>query len=177
MNDGSIALVAVGANQGCVEKNIRLALRALEATPDVEICRISSFVYTLPVGGPRNQPPYLNGAVLLETSIPAPELLKILQDIEKRLHRVRTVIWGPRTIDLDLILYGDSIITQRELTLPHPRVYWRLFVLDPACEIASDLILPTSGLTLAQTRRLLYINFEQFETTVFLQRCLSYSVQ
>ncbi len=166
----TLAVVAFGANLGDVKGNIGQALALLEKVERVDVLKISSIWRTYPVGGAAGQPSFFNGSVLIETDLPPMTLLMELQKIEKQLKRERFEKWGPRTIDLDLILYGDLVINDPRLTLPHPRVYWRQFVLDPVCEIASELVLPTTGLTFRETRFLLFFNFRAFIAGCFLVR-------
>jgi len=163
----TLALVAFGANLGDVDENIRRALEMLGNVVGVTVMKTSSVWHTLPVGGPSGQPVFSNGAVLVKTSLSPHALLEELHEIEIELQRVRNEFWGPRTIDLDLISYGNLIITTSELILPHPRVYWRHFVLDPVCEIAPDIVLSTTGLSFRETRRLLYNNFKLYDLASF----------
>jgi 2-amino-4-hydroxy-6-hydroxymethyldihydropteridine diphosphokinase len=109
-----------------------------------EVIAVSSYFVTKPVGGPE-QPDYLNAVCILESDLPATDLLAVLQGIEKSLGRERTVQWGPRTIDLDLIQYGSLLSAADELELPHPRAHERRFVLEPWFEIEPDAILLTHG--------------------------------
>ncbi len=102
------------------------------------------------MGGPPGQGPFLNGAVLLETSLEADELLSLLLAIEDSLGRVRREHLGPRTVDLDLLLFGDEVINTSRLTVPHPRMAERRFVLEPAAELAPQMLHPVSGRTVAQ---------------------------
>ena len=136
------AVIALGANIGDPHENLDLALALLrEAT---EVISVSSYFSTAPVGGPE-QPDYLNAVCILESELPALDLLAVLQGIEKSLGRERDVRWGPRTIDLDLIQYGSLLSAAAELELPHPRAHERRFVLEPWCEIEPDAILLTHG--------------------------------
>jgi 2-amino-4-hydroxy-6-hydroxymethyldihydropteridine diphosphokinase len=136
------AVVALGANIGnpCEQMDLAVALLR-EAT---EVIAVSSYFVTKPVGGPE-QPDYLNAVCILESDLPATDLLAVLQGIEKSLGRQRTVQWGPRTIDLDLIQYGSLLSAADELELPHPRAHERRFVLEPWFEIEPDAILLTHG--------------------------------
>jgi 2-amino-4-hydroxy-6-hydroxymethyldihydropteridine diphosphokinase len=109
---------------------------------------VSSFIETAPVGGPPGQGPYLNAAAELETTLSAEELLHFLLEVEQRLGRVRQERNGPRTLDLDLLLYGNEIREGRELTVPHPRMHEREFVLQPLAEIAPQLVHPELGRTI-----------------------------
>jgi len=136
------AVVALGANIGNPREQMDLAVALLrEAT---EVIAVSSYFVTKPVGGPE-QPDYLNAVCILESELPATDLLAVLQGIEKSLGRQRTVPWGPRTIDLDLIQYGSLLSAADELELPHPRAHERRFVLEPWFEIEPDAILLTHG--------------------------------
>jgi len=136
------AVVALGANIGDPKEQMDLAISILrEAT---EVIAISSFYTTKPVGGPE-QPDYLNAVCILESDLPALDLLALLHGIEKTLGRQRIEKWGPRTIDLDLIQYGGLLSKADELELPHPRAYERRFVLEPWHEIEPDAVLLTHG--------------------------------
>ena len=136
------AVVALGANIGNPREQMDLAVALLrEAT---EVIAISSYFVTKPVGGPE-QPDYLNAVCILESDLPATDLLAVLQGIEKSLGRERNERWGPRTIDLDLIQYGSLLSAADELELPHPRAHERRFVLEPWFEIEPDAILLTHG--------------------------------
>ena len=136
------AVVALGANIGNPREQMDLAVALLrEAT---EVIAVSSYFVTKPVGGPE-QPDYLNAVCILESDLPATDLLAVLQGIETSLGRQRTVQWGPRTIDLDLIQYGSLLSAADELELPHPRAHERRFVLEPWFEIEPDAILLTHG--------------------------------
>ena len=136
------AVVALGANIGSPREQMDVAIALLrEAT---EVRAVSSYFVTKPVGGPE-QPDYLNAVCILESELPALDLLAVLQGIEKSLGRERDVRWGPRTIDLDLIQYGSLLSAAAELELPHPRAHERRFVLEPWCEIEPDAILLTHG--------------------------------
>lgn len=169
----SRALIAFGSNIGDVDENIRLALEKLTRVQYTTVINVSSVIKTDPVGGPSDQPIFSNGAVLVETKLPPLDLLHELQRIEIELLRERKVFWGPRTIDLDLILYEDKIMRTKELTLPHPRFYWRTFVLDPANEVAPTMVTPTSQTTIAETRALLYAMFAMFELASYYYQALS----
>ena len=136
------AVVALGANIGNPREQMDLAVALLrEAT---EVIAVSSYFVTKPVGGPE-QPDYLNAVCILESDLPATDLLAVLQGLEKSLGRERNERWGPRTIDLDLIQYGSLLSAADELELPHPRAHERRFVLEPWFEIEPDAILLTHG--------------------------------
>ena len=136
------AVIAIGSNIGDTKANLDLALKMLREATDVK--QVSSYYSTKPVGY-TDQPDFLNAVCIIESELPAMALLAMLQGIEKVMGRERTIKWGPRTIDLDIIQYGDLISKAEELTLPHPRAHERKFVLEPWHEIEPDAILLTHG--------------------------------
>lgn len=136
------AVIALGSNIGDTKANLDLALKMLREATDVK--QVSSYCSTKPVGY-TDQPDFLNAVCIIESELPAMALLAMLQGIEKVMGRERTIKWGPRTIDLDIIQYGDLISKAEELTLPHPRAHERKFVLEPWHEIEPDAILLTHG--------------------------------
>jgi len=136
------AVVALGANIGNPQEQLDLAVAMLCESTDV--MAISSYYPTKPVGGPE-QPDYLNAVCLIESDLPALDLLSLLHGIEKSLGRERKEKWGPRTIDLDLIQYGSLLSSADELQLPHPRAHERRFVLEPWHEIEPGALLLTHG--------------------------------
>jgi pantoate--beta-alanine ligase len=135
-------LIALGSNQGERAQNLLQALELLRAEPGISVQRVSSFHLTSPVGGPPRQDAYLNAAAAIETELSPVELLRALGIIEQRLGRVRGERWGPRVIDLDVLLYNDEIVETAEIAVPHPRMHERRFVLAPAAEIAKDFFHP-----------------------------------
>lgn len=144
------AYVALGSNLGDRRDYLERALQALRDHPGVAVTRISSFRETEPVGGPAGQGPYLNAVAEIQTDLPPLDLLRLLHDVEQRLGRVRTERWGPRTLDLDLLLYADVVCATAELTLPHPRLHQRRFVLEPLAEVAPLAVHPLLGRTARQ---------------------------
>lgn len=140
------AYIALGANLGDRERTIRAALAALAATPEIEVVAVSSLVETDPVGY-LDQPRFLNGAAALETTLPARELLELLLAVERRFGRARDEVppQGPRTLDLDLLLYGSARIEEPGLRIPHPRLHERRFVLEPLAELDASLEVPGKG--------------------------------
>jgi len=136
------AVVALGANIGNPQEQMDVAVAMLRAATDV--IALSSYYTTKPVGGPE-QPDYINAVCILESELPAIDLLSLLHGIEKSLGRERTEKCGPRTIDLDLIQYGTLLSSATELQLPHPRAHERRFVIEPWHEIEPDAILLTHG--------------------------------
>ena len=136
------AYIALGSNLRSPRQQLRDAVAALGNLPDSRIDRISS-IYRSAAVGPGPQPDYLNAALLLRTALTPMSLLHALQQIEQDQGRERSVRWGPRTLDLDLLLYGDMQIDTARLTVPHPRLQQRNFVLYPLREISdTDLVLP-----------------------------------
>jgi 2-amino-4-hydroxy-6-hydroxymethyldihydropteridine diphosphokinase len=135
--------VGLGANLGEREATIRRALDSLAADPGVEVAAVSTLRDTDPVGY-ADQPRFLNGAAALETTLSARELLSLLLAVERELGRDRSreVRFGPRTIDLDLLLYGDEVVAEPGLAVPHPRLAERTFVLEPLDELDPGLVLP-----------------------------------
>ncbi|TML35755.1 MAG: 2-amino-4-hydroxy-6-hydroxymethyldihydropteridine diphosphokinase [Actinobacteria bacterium] len=140
------AFVGIGSNLGEPERQIAAALEELAAEDGIELVAASTLRETEPVGY-LDQPSFLNGAAQLETALPPRELLERLLEIESRLGRVRGEgpRFGPRTIDLDLLLYGDETIDEPGLTVPHPRLAERRFALEPLAELAPGLEIPGLG--------------------------------
>ena len=140
------AYVALGSNLGDREATLRAAVEALGGEPGIEVVAVSRFVDTEPVGY-LNQPRFLNGAVALDTTLPARELLEVLLAVERRFGRVREDVpaQGPRTLDLDLLLFGDAEIDEPGLRVPHPRLHERRFVLEPLADLDPALEVPGRG--------------------------------
>ena len=140
------AYVGLGSNLGEPERQIEQALELLAAEEGIELHAVSTLRWTDPVGY-RDQPRFLNGAAEVETSLGARELLQRLLAIERRLGRERgeRPRFGPRTIDLDLLVYGDSVVDEPGLTVPHPRLAERRFALEPLAEMAPELEVPGAG--------------------------------
>ena len=139
------AYVGLGANLGDREGTIRAAVAALGEEEGIEVVAVSTLRDTKPVGV-GEQPRYLNGVAALETTLPARRLLERLLEVEQRFGRVRVPgEHGPRTLDLDLLLYGDEAIDEPELHVPHPRLHERRFVLEPLAELAPGLVVPGRG--------------------------------
>ncbi|HQR03389.1 MAG TPA: 2-amino-4-hydroxy-6-hydroxymethyldihydropteridine diphosphokinase [Rhodocyclaceae bacterium] len=139
-----IAYIALGANQGDPRMPLEAALTALAALPHTRLEARSSFYRTAPIGY-ENQPDFINAVARLETTLEPSPLLDALQAIEEQHGRKRTLPNGPRTLDLDLLLHGDTRIRTTRLSLPHPRMHERAFVLVPLAEIAPDLSIPGRG--------------------------------
>jgi 2-amino-4-hydroxy-6-hydroxymethyldihydropteridine diphosphokinase len=136
------AVISLGANIGDAKANLDLAIGLLREATDV--IAVSSYLQTKPVGGPE-QPDYLNAVAIIESDLPAKELLAVLNGIETAMGRTREIHWGPRIIDLDLIQFGGLLVHDEKLTLPHPRAHERRFVLAPWFEIEPEAILLTHG--------------------------------
>jgi 2-amino-4-hydroxy-6-hydroxymethyldihydropteridine diphosphokinase len=139
------AFIALGANLGDREHNIRDALERLGAAGDILVRRVSSFLENPAVGGPSGSPPFLNATAEIETTLPPRDLLNRLLEVERTLGRRRDIKWAPRQIDLDLLLYGDAVLDEPDLVVPHPRMHERRFVLQPLAEIAPQHVHPVSG--------------------------------
>lgn len=131
--------ISFGSNLGDRAKNIQTAIRYLEITPAIKIEKVSSFIETEPEGGPP-QSQYLNGVIKINSNLSCQQVLSVLQDIEKKMGRVRTVKDGPRVIDLDILLYGEEIIDEPNLKIPHPRMFEREFVMKPLLEISPSIL-------------------------------------
>ena len=144
---GSMArcLVGCGSNLGPRRDLLDRAIELLRFMPGVRVLQTSRFLESKAVGGPADQPAFLNAACLVETDLPPRDLLGALQAVENTLDRQRDVRWGPRTIDLDLLLYDSLEIDHEDLTVPHPRMTTRRFVLEPCAEIAPDFLHPPTG--------------------------------
>ena len=171
------AYVALGGNIGNVVHSIKSALSLLSEPPIIQVIASSPIYLTSPVGGPEGQPDYYNAAVRLSTSLTPRALLERCLSVEKALGRVRGERWGPRTIDLDLILFNDEVIDEPGLTLPHPRLRERLFVLVPLCDVApSDLCLPPDfsplfGLLEAELTRS-NLGLDEFKKKIFFDQSI-----
>ena len=139
------AFVGLGANLGERETTLRRALDLLAAEPGIEVAAVSTFRETEPADY-LDQPNFVNAAAELRTELPPLELLERLLEVERRLGRTRNgPRFGPRTVDLDLLLYGDETIREPGLRVPHPRLHERRFALEPLAELDPDLVLPGHG--------------------------------
>lgn len=144
------AFIGLGSNLGQREKVIAAALHALQATREVEVVKVSALYETRPVGGPPGQPLYLNAVARLATTLSPDRLQFVCQRIEDSLGRSRGVKWDARTIDLDILLYDNAIYSTDSLTIPHPLMHQRRFVLEPLAEIAPNQVHPALDQTAAQ---------------------------
>ena len=140
------AFVGLGSNLGDREATLRAAVAELAAAPGVEVLGVSTLIDTEPVGI-LDQPRFLNGVLALETDLPPRELLDLLLSVEARFGRDRTAVpaQGPRTLDLDLLVYGEEELDEPGLQIPHPSLHERAFVLYPLAELEPDLVVPGKG--------------------------------
>jgi 2-amino-4-hydroxy-6-hydroxymethyldihydropteridine diphosphokinase len=143
------AYIGIGSNIGDRESNLKFAVEMLQEQDGVEVTVVSSYLNTAPVGY-IDQPDFLNAVVEIRTSLTPISLLEVCQVIEQELKRVRTIRWGPRTIDLDILLYGDMVINEENLIIPHPRMHEREFVLYPLNEIAPNTVHPIIKKSIAE---------------------------
>ena len=140
----TVAYVGLGANLGAREETLRRAVELLREADGVDVVAVSQLRETEPVAVV-DQPPFLNGAVAVETTRAPRELLDLLLEIERSLGRVREERWGPRTIDLDLLVYGDDVVDEPGLRVPHPHLHERRFALEPLAELAPEFDVPGRG--------------------------------
>jgi len=143
------AYIGLGSNLGDREATLRAAIESLRTLAGTRLQATSGLYETSPVGGPP-QPDYVNAVALIDTDLSPEELLKELHRIELESGRERGERWGPRTLDLDILLYDDMILETPELTIPHPRMHLRRFVLEPLAEIAPDVSHPVLKVTVAE---------------------------
>ena len=144
MSPPVVAYIALGANLGDPRESVRQAIASLDELPATRLLRASSLYLTAPMGL-ADQPDFINAVAAVRTRLTAAALLQALLDLEQRQGRVRSIANAPRTLDLDILLYGDLVQDSPALTLPHPRLHLRAFVLEPLAEIAPDLALPGRG--------------------------------
>ncbi len=143
-------LIGLGSNLGNRRETFDKALADLRGHPGIQLAAVSSFHETKPVGGPAGQPSFLNAACVLDCSLSPEALWEVLQEIEAQHGRRREEFWGPRTLDLDLLLYENIVLSTPNLELPHPRMAWRRFVLEGAAEVAGEMRHPTIGWTISR---------------------------
>ena len=143
-------LIAFGSNLGAEESVLQQAITHLQSHPEIRITGASRPVWTAAVGGPEGQSDYLNAAIRLETTFNPQQLLLQTRKIETGLGRERRQRWGARRIDLDILLFGEQQVDSLELTIPHPRMSFRRFVLEPAAEIAAEMTHPVCQRSIGQ---------------------------
>ena len=147
-----ISYIALGSNMGDREKNLKEALKYIAELPETKIIKSSAIYETEPVGEPK-QRPFYNAVLKMETSLDPERLLQKLQEVEKTFGRVHKQKWGPRTLDLDILLYDQQIIATDKLTIPHPLMAERAFVLEPLAEIDPEAYHPVLEKTAAELLR------------------------
>lgn len=133
--------LGLGSNLGDREANVRTACERIASQPGIRLRRVSSLYLTAPIGYV-DQPDFVNAVAVIETKIEPVDLLHVVQGIEREMGRVRNFRWGPRVIDIDVLVYDGRTVDTPELTIPHPRMMERAFVMAPLSEIAPDIILP-----------------------------------
>jgi len=131
----TICYLGVGSNLGNRKRNIKLATKKINALQNTRVLKRSSVIESLPVGGPAGQGKFLNAALKIDTKLSPLILLKKLKEIENQLGRMKTVRFGPRAIDLDILLYADRVKVSKTLSIPHPRMFKRDFVIKPLMEV------------------------------------------
>ncbi len=146
----AIVFIGIGSNLGDREAYIQKAVALLRENENVKVLAVSTLIETDPVGGPE-QGRFLNGALQIDTDLLPPDLLSALKNIERRCGRQKTDVNGPRTLDLDILFYDDVVIVDgKSLSIPHPRIADRSFVLRPLAQIAPDLVHPRLGKTVKE---------------------------
>ena len=162
---GVVAFIGIGGNLGDPAARCRDAVRRLGEVPETRLLRSSSLYRTEPVG-PREQAWFINAVAEIRTGLRPQKLLAALKGIEREMGRTEGLRWGPRVIDLDLLLYGQEVVAEEGLVIPHPEMHRRRFVLEPFCELASYVIHPAFGVS---ARGLL----NRLTDTGFVERCAS----
>jgi 2-amino-4-hydroxy-6-hydroxymethyldihydropteridine diphosphokinase len=146
----TVCLLGLGSNLGDRTRNLDLAVDAIGVHASIDVDAVSRYHATVPIGGPQGQGEFLNAVLRLRTALSPEELMRHLLDVEHRLGRRRTQRWGPRTIDLDVLLFGQHQRKTPDLRIPHPRMAFRRFVLQPAVEIAAEMVHPEIDWTIAR---------------------------
>ncbi len=131
----TICYLGIGSNLGNRKRNISLAIKKINALQNTKVLKSSRVIESLPVGGPAAQDEFLNAVLKIETKLPALTLLRRLKEIESQMGRKKTVRFGPRVIDLDILLYADKVKKSKALTIPHPKMFDRDFVIKPLMEV------------------------------------------
>jgi len=143
---GVVAFIGIGANLGDPAAQCRDAVLRLGSVPEIRLLRSSSLYRTEPVG-PRDQAWFINAVAEIRTGLRPRQLFTVLKMIEREMGRTEGPRWGPRVIDLDLLLYGQEVVAEEGLVIPHPEMHRRRFVLEPLCELASYVIHPAFGVS------------------------------
>jgi 2-amino-4-hydroxy-6-hydroxymethyldihydropteridine diphosphokinase len=143
---GVVAFIGIGSNLGDPADRCRDAFRRLGAVPGIRLLRSSSLYRTEPVG-PRDQPWFINAVAEIRTGLRPQGLFAALKGIEREMGRIEGPRWGPRVMDLDLLLYGQEVVAEAGLIIPHPEMHRRRFVLEPLCELASYVVHPAFGVS------------------------------
>ncbi|MFC1509544.1 2-amino-4-hydroxy-6-hydroxymethyldihydropteridine diphosphokinase [Candidatus Omnitrophota bacterium] len=144
-----LSYLGLGSNLGDRLTTLQTSLDYLNQSETIRLLRVSPVYETSPVGGPQ-QPDFFNAAAEIETESEPHELLHICREIENKLGRTRSIHWGPRTLDIDILLYGEEQIQTDRLTIPHPHMHERAFVLKPLADIASQAVHPVSGKSIGE---------------------------
>jgi 2-amino-4-hydroxy-6-hydroxymethyldihydropteridine diphosphokinase len=144
VKDAVRAVIALGSNVGEPERQVRAAFDEIAALPYTRLLDKSRLRWTEPVGY-QDQPAFVNACALIETALKPRALLDRLLDIEQRHGRVREIRNGPRTLDLDIVVYGDKVVAEPGLTIPHPRAHERRFVLEPLVEVWPEAVIAGKG--------------------------------
>ncbi len=162
-----VAYIGFGSNVGKRRENCQRALEQLDSSSKTKVLRVSSFYLTEPVGM-KDQDWFINGAAKVATELTPGRLLAQLLKIEELMGRQRLIHWGPRIIDLDIIFFGDLIVEEENLTIPHRHLQDRRFVLEPLAEIAPDKVHPVLGKTIIELLQNLPVNGERVERLITL---------
>jgi 2-amino-4-hydroxy-6-hydroxymethyldihydropteridine diphosphokinase len=144
--EGVIAFIGIGSNMADPAVQCRDSVRRLGEVPGIRLLRSSSLYRTEPVG-PRDQPWFINAVAEIRTGLRPQGLLDAMKGIEREMGRIEGPRWGPRVVDLDLLLYGQEVVAEEGLVIPHPEMHRRRFVLEPLCELASYVIHPAFGVS------------------------------
>ena len=156
MNKKETAFIGLGSNLGDARCHVEEAFDEIAQIEDTELIARSSLYHTVPYGVTRRQPPYINAVAQVTTTLSAEKLFAAMKNIERKHHRARPYRFAPRSLDLDLLLYGQHISHSRYLTLPHPRLHERAFALTPLLEIAPKAYIPGRGMALAALHALMF---------------------
>ncbi|MDB4671051.1 2-amino-4-hydroxy-6-hydroxymethyldihydropteridine diphosphokinase [Pirellulaceae bacterium] len=157
-------LISLGSNLGDSKLIVESAIERLQVTAGIEQLLASELLITKPIGGPAGQPDFVNGVARFQTKLSPSALLATLLSTEEELGRIRRIRWDARMIDLDILLYGDLVSSDQSYQIPHPRMCYRRFVLEPAMEIAGEMIHPVTGTSLKE----LLDNLNQRENKILI---------